>query len=494
MRKNEKSVSINANNTVGIVLLGVGAFLVGLTLINAGGVFNRNIRELAVARAEAAQPWKIRALIASIIVTNVLKIGAAGVVLYVLWGLGHAFVTWVNNKSRTIHARRGVFPVIKLDNGALYDPNRDNAGAHPIITMGALDTQKASAASYADEVKTTISGPAKNRNLPALAQNAGPTLPDLVRLPEIARSPSLSALTLGQGESGGLVQASLHDLMHTLAVGASGWGKSAFLRALVWQLAQVPEPVQVVAIDPAGSEFNIIRDWGRLLYPVARTPEGAAVVLHKVRDEIKRRQSLFEKYPLAADLPSYNDEAPEVLPPVVVMADEGTNLLNQDGIGDPLRDVVQTARQYGVYVLLAGQSAKHNVIDTQTRDNFNTRVVFHTSPSSRRTVLGETLDDVGKKGRAWAQLAGRQTQRIQCPYVTRQEVFAVLDRGGPAQVIDVEAHQIENMQVIEDDPNLSNPERIRLLDQQGLSRSAIEKRVFGFTGGSAYRQVKEVLG
>jgi hypothetical protein len=54
--------------------------------------------------------------------------------------------------------------------------------------------------------------------------------------------------------------------------------------------------------------------------------------------------------------------------------------------------------------------------------------------------------------------------------------------------------EIEQAQVIEDDPDLSDEARIRLLARQGLSQSAIEQRVYGFTGGSAYRRVKDVLG
>jgi hypothetical protein len=465
--------------------------------LTSGGVFNRDVRTLAVQRAQVLQPWKIGGAITGIVLSSVLKVAAVAAVVYLLVGATGAVIKWARLKAGTIHAKRGVFPVIELEEGYLYDPNRDNAGAHPVIAVAALGVQRAAALSHAEGLKNDLrlaggsaqrSGPA-----PALEQDAAALLPAMLRLAEVARNPSLNALTLGVTDAGP-VRASLHDLMHVLAVGASGFGKSAFLRALVWQLAQVNEPVDVVAIDVNGSEFNVIRDWNRLLYPVARTVKEAIVTLHEVRGEIENRKGLYEHYPTAYDLPSYNAQASEPLAPLVILADEATNLLNQDGVGDPLREVVQTARQYGVYLLLAGQSAKHSVIDTQTRDNFSTRLCFHASPSSYRTVLGESVDDVTVKGRAWAQLTGQTLQKMQTPYVTREEVQTVLETGTPARVIDVEAVEVGRGQVIEDDPSLSDEERIRLLHEQGVSLNQIQRRVYGGVGGNYYYRVKAVLG
>jgi DNA segregation ATPase FtsK/SpoIIIE-like protein len=331
-------------------------------------------------------------------------------------------------------------------------------------------------------VRTTGRLPNVASDTPALEEI---NLPEMVKLADIAPSPTLKNLTLGVSQNG-VITASLYDLMHVLAVGASGFGKSAFLRALVWQIAQVPENVGVVAIDINGSEFNIIRNWARLLYPVARTTQEAIATLQAVGGEIERRKGLYEQHPSAYDLPSYNTQAQEaLLSPIVVLADEATNLLNQDGIGDPLREVTQTARQYGIYLLLAGQSAKHSVIDTQTRDNFSSRLCFHTSPASYRTVLGQSVDDVTTRGRAWAQLTGATLQQVQCPYVTRQEVQQVLGVGTPQNALDLES--------VRPQPN-DMVQRIRELRDHGKSMNAIQQELFGYTGGNAYNTVKLALG
>lgn len=470
---------------VGLIFVTLVFAFIGGLMVNA----NPERQALALQEQQAVLPWKIASRITGFVVFGIfLKVGAfvlGGYACFYLLAIGR---NWLDLQSRQVHAKDGVYPVIELQKGVLYDPNRDNAGAHPLITLAALETQRQSALAKADRVIVrTIQRPLpKTEDLPQLPQDDTVNLPDLVRLADIVRHPTLDTLTLGVSEKG-TITASLHDLMHVLAVGASGFGKSAFLRALIWQLAQVKEPLDVVAIDINGSEFNLIRSWARLLYPVARENETAIATLQAVRTEIGRRKVLYEAHPTAFDLTSYNRLASDPLAPVVILADEATNLLNQDGLGDPLREVTQTARQYGVYLLLAGQSAKHSVIDTQTRDNFSTRLCFHTSPSSRRVVLGESVTDVTKKGRAWAQLPGVQLQQIQVPYVTRDELAQVLEVGKPKQVLDLEAVKPAEAQA--DDVT----RRVIALHADGLSDTAIAREVFKFGNSHYIGKVRDIL-
>jgi len=302
------------------------------------------------------------------------------------------------------------------------------------------------------------------------------------------RRPSIHDLVIGvrPGPNGGggldTVRVSLHELMHTLTVGASGWGKSTWLRSLLWQVAKAREAIEIVAIDISGSEFNILREWGKLRYPVARTTGDAAATLGAVSAEIERRKDLYEQCPLATKLTEYNEATGADMPPWLVVVDEGTNLLNQPGIGEPLREAVQTARQYGVYILLAGQSAKHSVVDTQTRDQFSSRLCFRTSHTSSRVVLDDkAAGDLVAKGRMQAQLAGQELAELQGPFVTRQEFMAALTGGGPAQGTPVVG-------------DVAQDERIRQLAAEGLSKREIEKLVFGYTGGTAHSEVRRVLG
>lgn len=469
---------------VGLVLVAIAfAFILGLSL-NA----SPERQAMAMEEQRAVLPYRIASRITGYVVWGVgVKVAA-----FVLLGYGAFYLlaiarNWLDLRARQVHARDGLFPVVQLAPGVLYDPNRDNAGAHPLITMAALGVQK-QVATQADRL---IIRQVDRPQLPQGEADALPApltpdpLPALVRLAEVAPRPTLEALTLGIGAQG-VIAASLYDLMHVLAVGASGFGKSAFLRALIWQLAQAPEPVSVVGIDCFGSELNVIGEWNKLLFPVAKELPQAMATLQAVTAEIARRKTLYARQPQAFDLPSYNRLTGEPLTPVVLLVDEGTAMLNEPGIADPLRQVVQTARQFGVYALLAGQNVNHKVMPTQTRDNFSTRLCFHTSAASRHVVLGETTDDVTIKGRAWVQRPGEMLQQIQTPFVTRDEVAQVITVGKPQRIVEVASRPVVDSEDV--------AARIKALHADGVSLNKIQQQVFGYTGGKAYSTVKQVLG
>jgi DNA segregation ATPase FtsK/SpoIIIE-like protein len=326
--------------------------------------------------------------------------------------------------------------------------------------------------------------------------------PDVVRMAEVMsnRRASINDLVIGAypTDSGlQVVSLSLHDLMHTLTVGAAGWGKSSWLRWLLWQIAQSVEPVEVVAVDVSGSEFNVMRDWGKLRYPVARTTEDAIATLAAVSDEIAHRRQLYEdNAPVASKLTEYNQATKADLPPWLLAVDEGTHLLNQAGLGEPLRVAVQTARQYGVYVLLAGQSAKHSVIDTQVRDNFSSRLCFRTSPASSRVVLDASVaNELHTRGRFFAQLVGQELQELQAPFVTREEFQRTLTNGGPRNptpVVDQEV--LDNAEAAgQSGLTVEQIERARDLWGEGKTFTEIAQEIYGYKNDRVVKRIQGVI-
>lgn len=307
-------------------------------------------------------------------------------------------------------------------------------------------------------------------------------------LPLPSGQTSLSDLTIGYGESGVPIKASLHDLMHTLCVGASGFGKSTWVRSLLYQIARCKEAIQVVAIDCYGSEFNCMRDWDKLMWPIARTHEDAVGTLTALRQEIVRRQELFEHFPLASKLDEYNELADgEQLPPILCVVEEGTAMLNEADIGDNLRSIAQTARQYGIYITILGQSANYKVMETQTRDQFPTRIVFRVPPSSSKAILDDRCaSNLSVPGVAYAQLIGRPLQKIQAPFVTREQFYAALTTGNTTTTAQV----VEMGNVGEGD---SRTDEIRKLYASGVSKTAIQRKLFGYSGGAAYDAVQTAL-
>jgi hypothetical protein len=344
-------------------------------------------------------------------------------------------------------------------------------------------------------------GDGRARALPEPIQDAlddpGQPWPSAVNLADVLRDrrATIDDLIIGARPTADgldLASLSIHDLMHSLVIGASGWGKSVWLRALLYQIALAQEPVDVALIDCYGSEFNVLRHWGKLRWPIARELPQAVAMLQAVSTEITDRKTAYENNaPTAANIVDYNRATGAGLPPLLVVVDEGTALMNESGVGDPLRVAVQTARQYGVYVVVAGQSANHRVIPTQVRDNFSSRLCFRTSPTSSRVVLDDkSANELKQKGRMVAQLTGQELQELQGPYVSRQQLESALSNGGPA-------HDLPDPPDTEDEPDTTltqdQIEQIRGLWAAGESNSAISEAIFGYRAGYRLEQIRQIL-
>ncbi|MCL4299097.1 MAG: hypothetical protein KJ077_25400 [Anaerolineae bacterium] len=65
---------------------------------------------------------------------------------------------------------------------------------------------------------------------------------------------------------------SLYELFHTIAAASSGWGKSAFLSAILAQLATCLDPVELVLIDQQLHGLAAFKDCDRLRYPILQNP------------------------------------------------------------------------------------------------------------------------------------------------------------------------------------------------------------------------------
>jgi len=399
---------------------------------------------------------------------------------------------------RTIEANdRGRFPLLVGTDGAIRDPNTLRA-----FTLHAVRETYPWLESVEPRVRALEAAQgwptrqAAEAMLPEIAPEVvWPSTVDLVDLFR-DRQPSIYDLVVGvrPGPNGlERVSESLHNLMHVLSIGASGWGKSSWLRSFLWQIAKAREPVEVVAIDINGSEFNALREWGKLRYPLARRPADAAAVLGAVIDEIRGRAKLYEQHPLVTKLDEYNVATGQDLPPWVVVVDEGTNLLHQAGIGGPLRELVQTARQYGVYVLLAGQTAKATVIDTEIRDQFSTRLCFHTSPPSSRVVLDDkAAAEIHEKGRAIVQMVGHEQGEVQGAWVTREAFMAALSGGG-ARMAMPESGPPQSPTVRNTGQGGSKAAEVWGLHEQGESDTAIARQVFGHGNTFYIEKVRAIL-
>lgn len=318
-------------------------------------------------------------------------------------------------------------------------------------------------------------------------------LPTLVRWSEVVpgQRGDLNNLILGlrlneQGQLAPLT-ISLYELFHTIAAASSGWGKSAFLSAILAQLATCPDPVELVLIDQQLHGLAAFKECDRLRYPILQQPGEILGALHEVYAEaIQYRADLLRRYD-ADNLAEYNQKAEYFLPPVIVAVDEASALLADRDIGQVLKRQAWELRKFGVYQMLALTSAKGTVIDTDHRQQFSSKVQLHANDKSQARLLLDAVEALDfPPGRAVVDVPGLSPAVVQTPFIPKRELRSLLKPAGQSPA-----------------PPAMEPELIKPTDKQQValnlwdsgerSASAIAFQVYNDAGGRQIELVNKTL-
>lgn len=271
-----------------------------------------------------------------------------------------------------------------------------------------------------------------------------PKLPDRADLAvALARHPGGAVIPVGLGPAGP-VWAPL--VGHFLVGGASGSGKTTWLLAALLVLSRVnpPQDLQVVIVDPKAVDFAPLGSLPHLARPIAREPEEAEETIAWLVGQMAERQRRFLRLP-ARSLESYNAHATEQLPRLVAVIDEVTDLALRLGLKSAFyKDLIRLAcqgRAFGLYLVLATQNPKAEVLDTLIRGNLATRIAFRAGGAEQsRIILGtagaEQLPRI--PGRLLARLDGGRPQELQ-GYAVTDEELAGLGGNELADLLDAES-------------------------------------------------------
>ena len=263
----------------------------------------------------------------------------------------------------------------------------------------------------------------------------------------------------------------LADAPHLLVAGATKQGKSVGLNVLVASLlyAKHPSEMKMVFIDPKMVEFSA---YGRLL-------KHYLAVLPSAADEEEERESAIVKHPKEAEkilrslcvemddryellskayvnnIKLYNERYkdrklnPEnghrFLPYLVVIIDEYADLAMSGGSGSEAKNMqksimgsivrlAQKGRAAGIHVVIATQRPSVDVITGLIKANFPARIAFRVST---RVDSNTILDATGAEkliGRGdMLYYAGVETERIQCGFISNDEINAITEFIGDQQ-------------------------------------------------------------
>jgi type VII secretion protein EccCb len=144
---------------------------------------------------------------------------------------------------------------------------------------------------------------------------------------------------------------------HAVVFGASGRGKTTFLRTIITSLALThsPDELHIYILDFGGRALTILRDLPHVGAVITSEEEERVLrALRKVNDIIDYRQVLFSEAKINS-LDSYNLNHPEKpLPAVLVVIDNFAEFKEYyDGLMGPLISLVRESRAYGVHFLFS---------------------------------------------------------------------------------------------------------------------------------------------
>jgi S-DNA-T family DNA segregation ATPase FtsK/SpoIIIE len=281
-------------------------------------------------------------------------------------------------------------------------------------------------------------------------------------------------VVLGRDIVGNPVYADLASMPHAIVAGATGAGKSVGLNVMLTSLLfrRTPEELRMLMIDPKVVELAPFDRIPHMLLPVVTDMKQAATALKWAVDEMERRYQLFAdagtknigtyngwvkrvrageiKNPLGKaivgkdlngiqevlrvrdDDPDGQEVLPEVLPMIVIVIDEFADLMMQQGkeVEACVARLAQKARAAGMHVILATQRPSVDVITGMIKANFPTRIAFRVAQKiDSRTILDEQgAEHLLGKGDMLIKLNGtNETRRVQCPWVSEEEVQEVTD-------------------------------------------------------------------
>lgn len=264
---------------------------------------------------------------------------------------------------------------------------------------------------------------------------------DFEQLLEAPGEPGSLRFLLGIAPSGEVSVEDLARLPHLLVAGATGSGKSVFLRCLLLSLLhRPPSELQILLIDPKQVDFLPFEDiphlvGGRIVFdPV----EAVSVLSELIASELERRRPILKAAGVTSALEFYEAGGSlHELPQMVVLVDEFADLAATLGREDRaaflslIQRYGQLTRAFGIYLVLATQRPSVQVITGEIKANLTARVALRVQAfQDSMTILGRAgAESLRDKGDLIFEHGGR-SRRLQGFIAYPADVAAAVRRWG----------------------------------------------------------------
>ncbi|MFO8085616.1 MAG: DNA translocase FtsK, partial [Desulfobacterales bacterium] len=261
------------------------------------------------------------------------------------------------------------------------------------------------------------------------------TLGEVWRIGAKNRPDSSAAFPMGMTIDGSIFWADLTDPNMTgiLVGGASGSGKSVFLRAAVIGLAlnASPEKVRITLIDPKRVSFTDLAELPHLSGPVVMDDDIAIKTLESLIDKMEQRYRRFERNKVQ-DILRFNQVVEAMAHHVVIIDEYGDLMVHKNKKTDLEKSVQrlgQKGRAAGIHIVLATQRPDAKVVTPVIKANLALKVALKVTTASNSSII---LDQTGAEyliGMGDMLIGGSLClERIQGPLTTKTEIEMAMSR------------------------------------------------------------------
>jgi S-DNA-T family DNA segregation ATPase FtsK/SpoIIIE len=222
------------------------------------------------------------------------------------------------------------------------------------------------------------------------------------------------------------------NMCHALIAGASGSGKSEFLKAMVASLISKnsPETLRLSIIDPKILTFGPLKGSPYLTNPVITELEPAISCLQSAAREMDERYRILEKEGFE-NLKSRFQAGHEEIPYRFIVFDEFADLIlsgkeEKKEFENLVARIAAKGRAAGIHLVLATQRPDRNIVTGQIKANLPLKICLRVTTSANSQIV---LDEAGGesllgRGDLLCDL-GRGAVRAQSPYVSQEELLTL---------------------------------------------------------------------
>ncbi len=254
-------------------------------------------------------------------------------------------------------------------------------------------------------------------------------------------------LCFGLTNDGEKYIADLSKMPHMLVAGATGTGKSVFLKSILIGLIYKysPEDLRLILVDPKRVDLSRYRNLPHLLVPdTIKEYQEAVDVFYVLVKEMEDRYKILENAG-CSNIAEYNQQHPDKkMYRIVLVVDEMADLImrarGSTEFEDSIIRLAQLARASGIHMILATQRPVAEFITGSIKSNIVSRVAFKVQSGRESSII---LDETGAEellgfGDMLFSSPSSGLVRMQGAFVDSKEITDVCDYVKKNNIIVVE--------------------------------------------------------